>query len=207
MKIFAYAMGGILVVILIYSFVFSGYDIRNTPVSGKNVIAIGDSLTVGVGDIGENGGWVPLVEKSSGLQIVRIAKNGATSADGLTQLDELKQVRPDVVIVFLGGNDALRRLARKETFDNLRRIITEVQSVGSAVVLVGVRGGIIGDRYEDEFEKIAEETGSFLVPDVLEDIAFSSRYLSDDRIHPNHEGYELIASRIADALSAVYAIK
>ena len=107
--------------------------------------------------------------------------------------------KPDIVIILLGGNDYLRRVPDTQTFDNLLMIIRQVQSGGAVVLLLGVRGGLLTDHWDTNFEMLAKATGSAYVPNVLDGI-FGDPKLMSDQIHPNDRGYEKIADKVAPAL-------
>jgi lysophospholipase L1-like esterase len=67
------------------------------------------------------------------------------------------------------------------------------------VVLLGVRGGILSDHYEDEYAKLAQETGAVYVSDVLDGLFAHKEYMSDE-VHPNDAGYAIIADRVFRAM-------
>jgi lysophospholipase L1-like esterase len=62
-------------------------------------------------------------------------------------------------------------------------------------VLLGVRGGLLRDNYESDYQKLAEETGSAYVPNVLDGLLGEDAYM-DDVIHPNEVGYRIIAEKV-----------
>jgi acyl-CoA thioesterase I len=68
------------------------------------------------------------------------------------------------------------------------------------VVLMGVRGGLLDDKYDTEFEALAEETGSVYVDDVLDGLFGQAKYMSDS-IHPNDAGYAIIAAKVYPKLA------
>ncbi len=103
------------------------------------------------------------------------------------------------MIVLLGGNDFLRRMPTDDTFRNLSTIVERIRARGAAVVLVGVSVGLISDSYSDEYEQLARRTSAGLVPDILDDILGRGDRMSD-AIHPNDEGYRLMAERIEPAI-------
>jgi hypothetical protein len=91
---------------------------------------------------------------------------------------------------------------KQQTFRDLRQIVISFQEAGAAVIILGVRGGVFRDGFSDELEDLARETGSVLVPDIL-DAVFGVPSLMADAIHPNDAGYAVIAARIAPVLSGV----
>lgn len=186
--------------ILVFHIFWSDRGIVNYPPRGTNIVAMGDSLTRGVGASRPERGYVSLLEERLGVTITNKGVSGDTTQDGLLRLDrDILAEHPDIVIVLLGGNDYLRRIPQEETFRNLRAIVTRIQASGAVVVLVGVRGGLFADKFEKSFAALAEETGSIYIPNILEDI-IGETHLMADQIHPNDDGYRMIADRITPVL-------
>jgi lysophospholipase L1-like esterase len=180
------------------------YEITNFPPQGHVVLAFGDSLTEGLGASEGHGGYVQALEERLGVSIARNAKSGDTTEMALKRIPESIEPRPNIVIILLGGNDRIKGVPPETTFANLRTIIREFQKHDAVVILIGVQGGLIGDPYDDRFETLAEETGTILVPDILRDIIGNPALMSDP-IHPNDQGYERIADRIAPELAGLLA--
>lgn len=176
----------------------STYPITNYPPRNGPVVAFGDSLIEGYGSTDEHDA-ISLLEQKIGEPIINKGMSGDTTGDGLRRVNDVMKLKPRIVLLLLGGNDALRKLPQEETFGNLEKIITTLQKDGSVVVLLGVRGGLFSDTFDDSFELLAQKTGSAYVPDVLDDI-FSYPDLMFDQIHPNDKGYALIANKIEPVL-------
>jgi lysophospholipase L1-like esterase len=178
-----------------YTYVHRGYDIVNTPVKDGVFTAFGDSLVQGVGSE-KGGGFVSVLEQKIGKKIINAGISGNTTEDGLARLDkDVLSKKPTLVFVLLGGNDFLRRLPKEKIFVNLKEIILRIQKEGSAVVLLGVQGGIFSDGYNANFETLARETGSIYVSNVLEGLIGNDVYMHDIT-HPNDVGYGVISGRI-----------
>jgi lysophospholipase L1-like esterase len=169
------------------------------PTSGERIIAFGDSLVEGRGATpGKD--FVSVLSRRLGRPIVNAGRSGDTSASALARLDyDVLSRNPRVVIVLLGGNDFLRRRPTEETFRNLSTIVERIRGRGAAVVLVGVSVGLFSDPYSGEYESLARRASAALVPDILDGILGHSGRMSDT-IHPNDEGYRLIAERIEPVL-------
>jgi acyl-CoA thioesterase-1 len=167
-------------------------------------VAFGDSLTQGVGS--SSGGFVSLLSKNFGTEIVNGGVSGDTTAYALKRLPAYLgggEGQPfDIAIVLLGGNDALRRVSVDETFSNLRVIIEQFQESGALVILVGIQGGVLGDKYKAPFDALAKEAGVVYVPDILEGIIGVPNLMSDT-VHPNDKGYLIVAKRIAEKLDPI----
>lgn len=173
--------------------------VTNYPSSGVDIIAFGDSLVVGVGAT-KGQDFVSLLQNKVGQPIANLGVGGNTTADGLSRLGQLDAYRPKVVLLLLGGNDYLRKVPPEETFANLARIIEDIQGRGAIVVLLGVRGGLLSDKYDERYEALAESYRTAYVSDVLDGLFGRSQYMSD-HIHPNDAGYAIIADRIAPVLA------
>lgn len=133
------------------------------------------------------------------MPIINLGVSGNTTADAMARTDDIFKQDPKIVIVLLGGNDYLRRIPMDDTFANLDKIVDEIQSHGAAVLLLGVRGGLLKDSYNSRFEVFAREHGTGFVPNVLDGLLGNRDYMSDE-IHPNDAGYAKIADKVAPEL-------
>jgi lysophospholipase L1-like esterase len=178
---------------------FSDVPIKHYPsVKTGPVLMFGDSLVEGVGATA--GQSLPeQLGRLTGTAVLNYGVSGDTTRDALSQLDGALGTDPRIVLVLLGGNDFLKKIPREETFRNLERIVTAFQAQGAIVFVLGVRSGLIGGGADAEYEALAEETGSVYVSDVLSGV-FGRSELMSDAIHPNDQGYAIIAERIAPLL-------
>jgi len=177
----------------------AGAPRADRPTAGERVIAFGDSLVAGVGaSTGRD--LVSLLSARIGVPVVNAGRSGDTTASALGRLDSAVLSRnPRVVIIVLGGNDALRRVPPKETFANLETIVDRIRRRGAAVILAGLSFGVFTDTYGDGYEDVARRTASGLVPDILGGV-LGHPDLMADQIHPNDRGYQMMADRIEPAL-------
>jgi acyl-CoA thioesterase-1 len=172
---------------------------RDVPQATRDgpVVAFGDSLVHGTGSSG--GGFVKMLEQQLGRPIENLGVPGNTTADGLARLDAVIERHPSVVILLLGGNDYLRQVPSDETFANLGLIVERLQADHIAVLLIGVRGGLIRDNFAERFEALADRYHTAYVHDVLDDTLGVSGYMAD-QVHPNDAGYRVIADRVYPVL-------
>ncbi len=175
--------------------------ITNYPSDGKTIVILGDSLVQGVGATKDND-FPALLSKLINEPIINMGVSGNTTADGLARVPEVIAEDPKIVLVLLGGNDYLRKISIEETFRNIDEIISNLQREGAVVVLLGIQGGILADKYEKYFEELAEKRGALYVPNVLEGIIGRPNLMSD-AIHPNNLGYQKIAEKIYPILNNV----
>ena len=167
-----------------------------TPLSPDAVVlAFGDSLTRGTG-ARDDQAYPTVLENLLGRRVINAGIPGEISADGLKRLPQvLEEYRPDLVILCHGGNDFLRRLDRDQTVANLRAMVTLIRESGSGVILVGVpQFGFILEPPEF-YREIAAEFKLPYEAEIVSDL-LSDRSLKSDQIHPNAEGYRLMAEAI-----------
>ena len=167
---------------------------------GKTVLVLGDSLSAEYG-LKRGSGWVELLrlrmdQHKPAAKVVNASISGDTTSGGRSRLPALlKTHRPAVVVIELGGNDALRGLPLAMTEDNLRAMTLASQQAGARVLIAGMQmppnyGAQYGRQFADMFAKVARETRSALVPFFLAgvaDLPDPTRLFQADRIHPNEE--------------------
>lgn len=173
------------------------YMSRPTPqvaTGGSTVVVFGDSLAAGVGST-SGGDIASLLEAELGQPVVNLGVSGDTTADALLRLDEVLAADPAVVVVMLGGNDALQQVPIEQTFANVVIIIERLYAVGTAVVLVGEPGGLFDRQFEREYKRVAETYRTFYVSNILEGLIGRPEYMSD-LVHPNDAGYRQAVLRI-----------
>ncbi len=169
--------------------------IKNYPPKNQTIIAFGDSLIRGTGSTLGND-FISLLSKKLNKNIINEGIPGETTSDALNRVDEIINKDPGTVILLFGGNDFLRNRPQTETFSNLRLLIKKLQDNGSMVILLGIRGGLLVDKFSSDFEKLADETGVIFIPNVLDGLIGKPKYMSSDNIHPNNEGYAKIADKV-----------
>lgn len=185
-------------VIAVYFFFFRAAAIVNYPSAGTDIIAFGDSLVAGTGST-QGRDLVSLLSSGIGQPIINLGHSGDTTQDGLARINQLDAYKPKVVLLLLGGNDYLKRVPQEQTFKNLAEIIQNIQARGAVVLLLGVRGGVLGDHFAGEYKKLSQTYGTAYVPDVLDGLLGNKQYMYD-QIHPNDAGYALLSARISPVL-------
>lgn len=180
----------------------AGLSQAQTKVPGKAakppvVLVVGDSLSAEYG-IARGTGWVALLEKRLSEQkiaakVVNASISGDTTSGGRARLAALlSQHKPNVVVLELGANDALRGLPLKGTEDNLRQMTLAAKAAGAKVLLVGIQvppnyGTDYTRRFGEIFPRVAQATQSALVPFLLSNVADApdaANLFQADRIHP-----------------------
>lgn len=182
-------------------FVLTGNTIANTPPKNNRIVAFGDSLINGVGATAGNN-FISQTSRALKIPIKNLGIPGNTTADGVARLGEVYAEDPGVVLVLLGGNDYLRKVSPEETWKNLDYIVKSLTDRGIVVVLLGVRGGLLRDNYEEKFEELSKKYKTAYVPDVLDGVLLNKE-LMYDAVHPNDAGYAKIAQRVIPVLKDI----
>ena len=172
----------------------------------STVVAVGDSWVEGVGAT-EGNDFVSLLSDRLGIPIVNEGRTGDTTADVLARIGRDVLIHdPTHVIVLVGGNDVIRLVPREVMRDNLDSIVRRITETGADVLLVGYRCGIANEDCAGIYEALAEKYGVRLVPNIQEGIVGRPMRMSDP-IHPNNEGYRIIADRLEPTLRDMLVIE
>lgn len=169
--------------------------IAATDASAGTVLVVGDSISAAYG-MPPDKGWVKLLENRSDEQgmpqrVVNASVSGDTTSGGLSRLPSLlRQHKPALVIIGLGGNDGLRGLPLKTTRGNLTEMVKLARRAGAKVVLLGMDiPPNYGPKYTREFREIypaiAKAQGVALVPSFVAKVGTDPQMMQSDGIHPN----------------------
>ena len=178
-----------------------------------NILVLGDSLSAEYG-LARGTGWVALLEdklhtEKIDASVTNASISGETTSGGRTRLPALLQKhQPTVVIIELGGNDALRGLPWSGTLDNLRAMTRAAQASGAKVLILGMQmPPNYGKKYAQDFEQlflqVSKEFQTALVPWFHKNIAdapLSSGLFQTDRIHPTARAQPLMLANVWPAL-------
>jgi acyl-CoA thioesterase-1 len=192
-----------------------------TPAAPKALpvlLVVGDSLSAEYG-LAKGSGWVALLDKrvvdeQLPAQVQNASISGDTTAGGLSRLPALlTQYRPTVVVIELGGNDALRGLPIAATRDNLSRMTAAAQKAGAKVLLVGMQvPPNYGRRYTQDFSQVfadvAQARQAALVPFLLKGVADgpdAAMLFQADRIHPLARAHPALLANVWPALKPLIA--
>lgn len=168
--------------------------VRPMPADGV-VVAFGDSLTHGTGaEPGES--YPSRLAARIGRKVINAGVPGELSSQGLARLPAvLSAHRPALVVICHGGNDLLSGAAERDVAANITSMAMQVRAHGATPVIVGVpRPGLLM-KIPGFYAEVAAETGAPYEGRIMR-VVLSDRSLRSDPIHPNAEGYELIAEAL-----------
>ncbi|TNF63830.1 MAG: arylesterase [Burkholderiales bacterium] len=177
------------------------------------VLIVGDSLSAEYG-LQRGRGWVALLQEKlagerSAVRVVNASISGDTTAGGRSRLPALlRQHRPAVVVIELGGNDALRGLPLNMTRDNLTTMVRLSREAGARVLIVGMEmppnyGARYAQEFREVFSTVAKAEQTALVPFFLAGVADGPdplKLFQPDRIHPNEDAQPIMLANVWPAL-------
>lgn len=180
------------------------------------LLVLGDSLSAEYG-LPRGSGWVALLQarldqEKRHVTVVNASVSGDTTSGGRSRLDALlKTHRPRLVIIELGGNDALRGLPVAMTRDNLQAMTVQAQKAGAKVLLLGMQvppnyGADYNRQFQAAYAEVAKSTKAALVPFFLKGVADSPRaeeLFQADRIHPTQAAHPTLLANVWPALQKI----
>lgn len=176
--------------------------------AGSTVLALGDSLTSGVGASADTA-YPAVLQALTGWQVVNGGVSGDTTAQALARLPALLQEhQPALVIVSIGGNDFLRQLSATAAKNTLREICRTARAGGAQVLLVGVpqvsllAAGTGSLKDHPLYAELAEELKLPLLADGWAAV-LSNPSLRADSVHANAQGYRQFSEGLVQALRKV----
>ena len=174
------------------------------------ILAFGDSLSSGFG-LPAGQSFPEKLEaklRADGMdvRVVNAGVAGDTTAGGLARLDWALAEKPDLVILELGANDALRGIDPDTVRANLDKLIGKVQADGTKLLLAGMRAPPNwGEEYQDRFDHIYPELARAhdvpLYPFFLDGVATKPGLNQPDGLHPNEPGVAAIVDRVAPVVA------
>ena len=176
------------------------------------MVFLGDSLTAGMGLPADQAYPALLARELPGdgfaARVINAGVSGDTSAGGLRRLRWLLAQHPAVVVVGLGGNDAMRGQPPAEIERNLREIVTQARQAGAQVLLLGMQiPSNYGPDYTGAFAaiypRVARELHVPLVPFLLAGVGGVAELNQADGIHPTAAGQVKVAANVKPYLEEV----
>ena len=175
------------------------------------IVVLGDSLSAEYG-LPRDSGRVALLRRRLAKErfdysVANASISGDTTSGGRARLPELiSRLKPSIVIVELGANDALRGVPLSTTEDNLRSIVKEAQQSKAKVVLVGMYvPANYGPAYTQRFHRIygtlAKEFDVRLVPFLLAGIESKPDMFQSDQMHPTQQAQPVLLDNVWPALA------
>jgi acyl-CoA thioesterase-1 len=170
------------------------------------IMILGDSISAEYG-LPRDSGWVALLRRRLGAKrldynVANASISGDTTSGGRARLPALlAHWRPAIVVVELGGNDALRGQPLATTESNLRAIIEASRQAGARVLLIGMQvPPNYGQDYTQQFQALytalARDYHAPLVPFLFAGIATHPELFQSDGIHPTRDAQPALLDNV-----------
>ncbi len=163
------------------------------------IVAVGDSLTAGLGVPEEKAYPAVLARKLKAAgyayRVVNAGVSGETSSGTRSRIEWIvSSLDPDIVILETGANDGLRGIDPRLVESNLDAICTLLQKKNIVVLLAGMKMlPSMGPEYTKAFSsiypRIARKHDLVFMPFILEDVAGVAAFNQSDGLHPTARGY------------------
>lgn len=169
----------------------------------KTIMILGDSLSAGYG-INAQDGWVNLLQNQLNQQypkkhrVVNASVSGETTSGALARLPKLLQIySPDVIIIELGGNDALRGQPPQMIQRNLAQLVLMSQKSKATAILFGMKippnyGTAYSQAFEKNYQIVSQQYKVKLLPFFMEGVAGHKNLMQKDQIHPNRQAQVIL---------------
>ena len=169
------------------------------------IVAFGDSLTAGLGVPADQSYPALLGERlrreGYEYKVVNAGVSGDTTAGGLRRVDWALRLKPEIVILELGVNDALRGQNLASVRANLDQLVARFQGAGARVLIAGMRlppnyGTPYAEDFRRLFGEVARARNAPHIPFFLDGVGAVPRLNQPDGIHPTAEGYALVVEHL-----------
>ena len=194
--------------LLVLSACFTGASRAAKPLPAT-ILVLGDSLSAEYG-LQRGEGWVALLQarleqEKIAARVVNASISGDTTSGGRSRLPALLALhKPTLVIIELGGNDALRGLPLAMSRDNLQAMAQAAKAGGARVLLLGMQmppnyGQAYAKQFADLFSQVAKSQQAALVPFLLKGVADGPdalKLFQADRIHPLASAHPTILNNV-----------
>jgi acyl-CoA thioesterase I len=182
----------------------------DTPQSKPTIVVLGDSISAEYG-LPRDSGWVALMRQRLATEridynVANASISGDTTSGGRARLPALmERLKPAIVIVELGANDALRGVPLNTTEDNLRVIIEQAQQGHAKVLLIGMYvppnyGPDYTQKFHGLYGDLSKQLHVPLVPFLLAGIENKPDMFQADQIHPTQQAQPLLLDNVWPAL-------
>jgi len=183
-----------------------GASTHSAQVYEGRIVAVGDSLTAGLGVDEDQAYPAQLARKllADGyhFDVINAGVSGETSSGTLSRIQwVLSSLKPDILILETGANDGLRGLDPQLLKNNLDQLLALLNSRDIQVILAGMLMlPNLGPEYTQAFAtiypKVAERHQVAFMPFFLEGVAGKADLNQADKLHPTAQGYSRIVANL-----------
>lgn len=182
------------VILILFVFFMISSCSKTTPHKTiSHIICFGDSLTEGIG--ASNGQTYPyFLQLLTKVPVMNEGIRGNTSKDGLNRIENISKYQNAIIIVEFGANDYFQQIPIHETKTNIEKIIDKLNNNGNNIIVVSTEDKQLRELC-NMLKSLAREKNIIFINGILNEI-WNDRNLFFDEIHPNSQGYKLVAQKI-----------
>ena len=168
-------------------------SVKNFPNEHHAIVAFGDSLTAGSG-APKGSSYPDYLGELLGWPVMNLGLSGELAVHAPERLKDVLVYQPYMVLIEFGANDFMQQRSTKDAVTAVQQIVEAVQQAGAIAVIIDTGGPGMGG-YTKAYRKLAKEKKALFVPGILGGI-FTKRDLKSDSVHPNAQGYKIVAERV-----------
>ena len=165
---------------------------KNNQIKINSIVCFGDSLTQGYGSTEEKT-YPYYLQQLVNIPVINKGINGNTSKDGFDRIDDILTNKNSLILVEFGANDFFQQISISETKKNMEQIIDKLKQ-DNIVILVSTEDKQLHQLYI-MLKSLAKEKKVLFINGILNEI-WNDRNLFSDDVHPNSNGYKLVADKI-----------
>lgn len=189
----------------------AGVATRAQAPAAPVLLVVGDSISAGYG-LATGEVWVDLLARKLAdegfrYRVVNASVTGDTTAGGRARLPTLlARDKPAIVVIELGGNDALRGGRLAASRENLEAMVAAAQGAGARVLLVGMEvppnyGAAYAREFRAMYASVAAARKVPLVPAFFAGFGEDLSLFQPDRIHPTAAAQPRLLANVWPALA------
>ncbi len=170
---------------------------------GIPVYVVGDSLSSGLGQVGEmETNWPTVLNNSSGLEITNLARAGATTKAALRQVAAIP-AGECVVLVEIGGNDIMNGTRPGEFRECLDQLLAAIDHDTRSVVMFELPLPPSFNGFGQAQRELADQYGVILLPKRHMAKILGMKDATLDGGHLSQEGHNAMAELVGSVIVAV----
>jgi acyl-CoA thioesterase I len=164
------------------------------PVSrAQTVYIIGDSISAGIDE--KERPWPVVLGNLSGLNVVNLAKAGATVDTAMDQAVRITSTNA-VVIVEIGGNDLLGRTDSHTFYAELDKLLSKLKSENRQIVMFELPLLPFWNNFGRDQRQLANKYGAILIPKRYLVSVFAGSGNTIDGLHLSQRGNDELAGTV-----------
>lgn len=193
--------------------------------SEKVYVALGDSLTYGIGTANFTESYPYRLSESfakneSGLELLNFSFPGFKTKDIVNKIDETVAAKPDIITILIGTNDTHGFIKKSDFETNYNEILSRLSSQTKAKIYV-INEPYIGSRtvqlppFKQYFDHVTRTHNKIikrlsekykleyidLYSDTSSQFKKSGEQYSKDGFHPSAEGYRIWSEQIINDIN------